>query len=456
MAENNQSGHLLSHGLMARYGAPNIFLSLVAFPLAVHLPTFYSKYHALDFALVGIIIALSRLTDVFTDPLIGMWSDKTRTRIGRRKPFILVGVPLYLAAIWLLFVPIEGLVGPAYLFICVAALYLAHTLTDLPYKAWGAELTPNYSERSRVTGWREGFGLGGLVLALVIPLAMVLVGFEDLPSWMLGMAIISVIGLPILFFVTLVTIKEPTPEALADAQQMKWLEGLKIVFRNPHFTKLLWASILLVTSGTMTATLGFPFITTVLGVPEADYPYYILAYYAGSTIAIPFWLRLSDKIGKHKAITIAVAWLSLWSLPIPFLLEAPIGWFILCMMMKGSTVGALALLPPSMAADVVDYDTVQSGEQRSGLYFSLWGMIYKASVAVGVVLATSITASVGFSPANEFHDDTTRFVVAFCYSLGPALIALIAVPTIWRFRITKQVQEDLRRDIEARKMAVST
>ncbi len=453
MAVSGGVGQSLSHGLMARYGAPNIFLSLVAFPLAVHLPTFYAKYHAMDFALVGAIIALSRLTDVFTDPLIGLWSDKARTRFGRRKPFIIVGVPLYLASIWLLFVPIEGMVSPAYLFLCVAALYLAHTLTDLPYKAWGAELTPNYSERSRVTGWREGFGLAGLVMALVIPLGMVWVGYDDLPSWMTGMAVFAVVGLPLLFGITLLTIKEPEPESLEDAPHIRWLEGIKIVFRNPHFTKLLFASILLVTGGTMTATLGFPFITTVLGVAEADYPYYILAYYAGSTVAIPIWLKLSDKVGKHKAITIAVAWLSLWSVPIPFLLEAPIGWFILCMMMKGSTVGALALLPPSMAADVVDYDTLQSGEQRSGLYFSLWGMIYKAAVAVGVVLATAITASVGFSPANESHSTETQFVVAFCYSLGPALVAMISIPMIWKFKITKQVQEDLRKDIEARKAA---
>ncbi len=442
----------LTNGLMARYGAPNIFLSLAAFPLAVHLPTFFSKYHGIAFGTVGTLIFLSRLTDVVTDPLIGTWSDKMRSRFGRRKPFILAGVPLFLIGIWFLFVPVDGMVTEGYVLFFIILLYFSYTLADLPYKAWGAELSHNYEERSRVTGWREGSGLAGLIMALAIPVVVDVLfpaaeGEAAMPRWMFAIAVVTVVGTPFLFFMTLKTVPEPAPDQLAQ-KRVSWGEGLRIVWQNKAFMKMLVGLIAIVIGGTMTATLGLPFVTNVLGLPETTYPFIILGYYAGATLCVPLWVKMSDRIGKHKAVVVALAWLSLWSAPIPFLPEGATTLFMVCMILKGTTVGALALLPPSMGADIIDHDTVQTGEQRSGLYFSLWGMVYKLSVAIGVLLATTIPASFGFNPALEHNSGEAMFAVALCYSLGPALIALLALPSIWTFPITREVQQGLRAQIE--------
>ncbi len=443
----------LTKGLMARYGAPNIFLSLAAFPLAVHLPTFFSKYYGIAFGTVGALIFLSRLTDVITDPLIGTWSDKARSRFGRRKPFILAGVPIFMISIWFLFVPIDGMVTEGYVLFFIILLYFSYTLADLPYKAWGAELSHNYEERSRVTGWREGFGLAGLIMALAIPVVVDVLfpaaeGEAAMPRWMFAIAVVTVIGTPFLFFLTLKTVPEPAPDQLAQ-KRVGWGQGLRIVWQNKAFMKMLVALVAIVIGGTMTATLGLPFVTNVLDLPEQTYPFIILGYYAGATACVPLWVKLSDRIGKHKAVALALVWLSLWSAPIPFLPEGATALFVTCMVLKGTTVGALALLPPSMGADIIDHDTLQTGEQRSGLYFSLWGMVYKLSVAIGVLAATTIPASFGFNPALDVNDDAAKWAVAFCYSLGPALIALLALPSIWTFPITRAVQQQLRDQIEA-------
>ena len=300
----------LTKGLMARYGAPNIFLSLAAFPLAVHLPTFFSKYYGIAFGTVGALIFLSRLTDVITDPLIGTWSDKARSRFGRRKPFILAGVPIFMISIWFLFVPIDGMVTEGYVLFFIILLYFSYTLADLPYKAWGAELSHNYEERSRVTGWREGFGLAGLIMALAIPVVVDVLfpaaeGEAAMPRWMFAIAVVTVIGTPFLFFLTLKTVPEPAPDQLAQ-KRVGWGQGLRIVWQNKAFMKMLVALVAIVIGGTMTATLGLPFVTNVLDLPEQSYPFIILGYYAGATAFVPLWVKLSDRIGKHKAVALAL------------------------------------------------------------------------------------------------------------------------------------------------------
>ena len=174
LAGDERSSSKLSKRVLASYGAPALPLALVGLPMAVYLPAVYADADGfgLTLGMVGLILTLSRLTDVVTDPVIGFVSDRLKTRWGRRKPFILVGTPIYAAGIWLLFVPpitfsevqFLGLTfnsGYPYLFLMVTLVYLGSTIKDLPYVAWGAELSQNYNERTLITSWREGFAVAG-------------------------------------------------------------------------------------------------------------------------------------------------------------------------------------------------------------------------------------------------------------------------------------------------------
>jgi len=129
----------------------------------------------LDLATVGLVLTLVRLTDVVVDPAIGRLSDRWRTRIGRRRPPILLALPVGLAGGAALFFPPAG-AGPVWLFCAYAALTLAWSLIALPWQAWGAELSDDYVERTRIVSWRESFTLVGIVLSAVIPAAFGLVG----------------------------------------------------------------------------------------------------------------------------------------------------------------------------------------------------------------------------------------------------------------------------------------
>jgi Na+/melibiose symporter-like transporter len=447
---------------MALYGLVNLPTSVVGLPIALYIPAFYSQNLGLSLAAVGALIALSRLTDVVTDPAIGIASDRFQTRFGRRKPWMVVGLPLKILSLWMLFVPestfahsLWHLVGGdavsnLYLFVWISLLYLGFTLVDLPYRAWGAELSTDYDERSRVTGWREAFGYGGTLMALVIPLVAA-VAF-DLPgagNALFAVAIVVVVLLPMLAAPALAWVPESPPRSKQSAR-VEWRRGLKIVWANGPYRRLVICLVFLVAAVSMTASLSFFFVASVMEETFERYAIFILAYYVSSSVAIPAWFAISRRLGKHRTVVVAIAWLSLWSAFIPLLGPGHYWLFFLIMMLKGSAVGALVFLPASMAADVVDLDMLRTGEQRTGLYFSLWGMVNKGAVAIGVFLATNGVVWFGFDPSTAANTAAAKLALACLYSVIPAALACVALPLLWKYPLTRERQQRMRAHIERR------
>lgn len=157
----------------------------LAFPLAaafvtlqVIVPTFYASATGLSLSAIGLILLLARLWDTFTDPVVGYLSDRSPARFGKRKLWVVISAPLVCLSVWMLFVPGDG-PGAYYLLFWTLAIYVAGTMSIVPMNAWGAELTSDYQQRSRVTGTRVAFGLAGTLAALLVP---VLVGAEATSS----------------------------------------------------------------------------------------------------------------------------------------------------------------------------------------------------------------------------------------------------------------------------------
>ena len=139
---------------MVLFGLPHLTHSMVLLPLVLFIPSYYLDDLALPLASVGTAIALSRLLDVITDPIMGLLGDHWLTRWGRRKPWLPVGTPFLILCTWMVFVP-SGKESVTYLFIWTSILFLSFDIFDLPYKAWSAELSTHYKERIRVAAWRE-------------------------------------------------------------------------------------------------------------------------------------------------------------------------------------------------------------------------------------------------------------------------------------------------------------
>lgn len=430
------------------YALPELTQAVVTLPMALFVPAFYADDLALPLAGVGAAIAASRLLDVISDPLIGILSDSVSTRWGRRKPWIALGTPFLMLSAWMIFVPPEA-VSLSYLFLWTSLLFLAFTLVDLPHKVWGAELSTDYLERNHVAAWREGFGAAGLILFLGMLLVMGLFGRTDTREQLVAIALIIVVSLPPLVSLALVKVPEYPPEYLSGKRYRGW-SALALVFRNRAFLRTMTTILLFGSAVMIQATLHKLVLTHVVGRPDIFAPL-ILVENLGSLSAIPFWLRMAARFGKHRAVTFAALWVGLWSLAFPLVGEGDTVLYAVLIILRGSSLTSIFLLSNSIAADVVDQDILASGWQRTGLFFAVWGMAVKAAIAIGVLLATALPAAFGFEPSAATHEAGAKLWLMVIYGWLPCLIMIIGAPLLWNFPIDRRRHKELREQIAVRR-----
>ena len=429
------------------YSAPSLVTSIAALPMALFVPAFYSGDLGVPLAAVGGAIAFSRLLDVVTDPLIGLLSDRLPLPLGRRKTWMALGVPLFLVAIWQIFVPGDS-ASATHLLVWSAALYLSFTMIDLPHKAWGAELSTEYDERSRITSWREAISTVGQVALLAVLVWMASRGIENAALQLQGIALAVVVALPVLMLCCLVLVAERPPERVGPAPQSV-LAGLRLVAQNPAFRKMVGCVLFFVSGVAIQGTLHRLVLADVM-LDEGRFPLMILLENLATLAVVPVWLRLSSRFGKPQALLFAALWLAIWSIPMAFLREGQALLLIGLVVIRGSSFAAILFLSNSIAADVIDVDTLESGEQRSGLFFAVWGMLIKLALAFGVVLGTALPSLAGYDPSAEIVPPAIQGRLMAIYGGVPALLMFVGALFLRDFPITRARHAEVRARIEAR------
>ncbi len=421
------------------YGALGLPLAALNLPLYVYLPAFYAADIGLGLTTVGLVLFCARLLDTLTDPIIGELGDRTQTRFGRRRPWMVAACPLLIVATLMLFIPGAG-PGAVYLFVWTSLAYLAWTMMILPFTALGAELSGDYHERSRITGAREGFVVIGIILAAALPIML------GLDADTQRREVLSVLGwsMAVLTPLLLVTLLVMTPEPKSHKQRpLAFREGLRIARQNRPFLRLIAAYILNGIANGLPATLFFLFVGDVLKVGEQAGPL-LLLYFVAGIIGIPIWLQISRAIGKHRAWAAAMLWASAMFVWAPFLGEGDLFLFTLICALSGLSLGADMALPASLQADVVDLDSETSGQQRTGLFFALWSMATKLSLALAIGIAFPVLDLIGFTAGGD-NTPSALLGLAMLYGLLPVAIKLAATALVWRFPIDAREQSERQR-----------
>lgn len=441
----------LARASIVRYSLPSLVTSVTALPMALFVPAFYADDLGVPLASVGAAIALSRLLDVVTDPLIGKLSDRLRLPVGRRKPWIVLGLPLFAFSLWKVFVP-DQTVTPAYLLGWSALLYLGFTMIDLPHRAWGAELSTDYDERSRITSWREGLSTAGQVLLLVVLVWLGTRGVEAAAEQLRSIALVVILALPVLTAVCVLTVPEGEPEGFAHEARSSW-EGLALVARNPAFLRMMGCVLFFVSGVAIQGSLHRLVLTDVMA-DESRFTLMILLENVATLAGVPLWLAVSVRIGKHRALLAAALWIAVWSLPLVALREGDTTAMVAIVVIRGSSFASILFLANSIAADVIDVDTLTSGEQRTGLYFAVWGMVTKLSLALGVLLGTTLPAALGYDPSAEVTTLPVQTGLMAVYGGVPAILMTVGALFLRRFPITRERHDEVRNALDARRAAV--
>jgi len=427
---------------LVAYGLLGFPLAALNLPLYVYLPPFYAQDLGLGLGAVGAVLFAARLLDVITDPLIGEASDRLPTRFGRRRPWLVAACPVLVVSSWMLFVP-GGAATLAGLFVWTCIAYLAWTAMILPYTALGAELSPDHHERSRITGTREGFVILGILFAAALPSVLGLDAEAATGRVLEALAVSMAVLVPLALLALLLRVPEPAPEPEAE---LHFVTGLKVAFANRAFLRLVGAYLLNGIANGLPATLFLLFVGHVIERPDLGGPL-LLAYFLAGVIAIPGWLWLSRRIGKHRAWSAAMLWASLAF--VPLLGPGDVLPFFLICVLSGLSLGADLALPASMQADVVDLDWARSGRRRTGLFFALWSMATKLSFALAVGIAFPVLDLIGFQ-AGGGSGKGALLGLAVLYGLLPVAIKLLATAVVWNFPLGEASHADTLRRIRRR------
>lgn len=438
---------------LTAYGLLGLPLAALGLPLVVYLPPFYAEMAALSTGLVGVLLFVARVFDVLTDPLIGWASDHTRSPIGRRRPWLLVGTPVLMAGGWFLFMPPEN-ASAIYLLGWSLVAYLGWTLIYLPYTTLGAELSADYDERSRITAFREGFFVLGTMVAIMLP-ALVSGGGSDAKGSAAGLSAIAlfiVVSLPLAVLLFMWRV----PEAKSQRSSgMNWREGARLVARNAPFRRLLIAYLLNGAANGLPAALFLFFVMDILGGDQTTGGIFLAIYFLAAVAGLPLWLKIGARWTKHRLWCASMLWASVVFMWAPFLGEGDlIAYGIICVL-SGVCLGVDQAIPASIQADVIDEDTAAGGGQRAGLYFGLWGMATKMAFALAVGIAYPVLELAGFDAKTD-NGPQALWTLALLYGGLPVLVKLGVVAWIWNFPLDRERHAELQRSISSNYQATTS
>lgn len=434
------------HALLA-YGVPGLPLAAFGLPLVVYLPPYYSELPAIGTAAVGGMLFLARVFDVITDPLVGWASDKTRSRFGRRRPWMVLGAPVLLLGAWFLFMPPAD-AGAGYLLLWSMVGYLGWTLVNLPYYTWGAEISADYDERSRITASREGFLVLGTLVAILLPAVIERAGSEQAAS-LAALFWFLLATLPIALLMSCVGVGEPRFTRRFGGD---WRQSFSLLARNAPFRRLLLANLLNGMANGLPATLFLFFVIHVIGAERWQAGVLLAVYFLSAVIGLPVWVWAGRNLSKHRVWCASMLWASAAFIWAPLLGEGDLWLFALLCVLSGVCLGVDQAYPASIQADVVDEDTAGGGDTRTGLYFGLWGMAIKLAFALAVGLSYPILEFAGFE-AGGGNDEAALLTLALLYGLLPVAIKLGVVAMMWDFPLDRVRHAELRRKIAAQTAA---
>ena len=438
----------LTKPVLISYGALAVPLAALGLPLTVYLPPFYEGPVGLSVGTVGIIFMLARFWDIFTDPIMGVLVDRYPSRWGKRKHWIVIGIPVLMIASWFIFVPSEDVKSPFYLVFWLFILYLSYTFVGLTQQAWGVDLTSKYDERSLVYGWREIGSIFGMMTVLAFPAILEILDY-DFRTMISGMGYFLLFAFPVTAIVSLLII--PDDKNSKGTTFPRYSDLRNILKNNKPLKRTLMAEILCSTASSISGSTYIYVARHVFDLGDISSRILFIYFFAG-LIAMPLWMKISYKIGKHNTLFVSALLCSLTLatyFPLSLFIDISDAFWtvIILTILFGIGYGAPFTLTRALMADIVDADELRSGEKRPALFFSVLTTLSKFGSAIAVGTVYLYLESIGFGSSN-FVSQEIKNSLLFAFSFFPMLLYFLAAMVCIGYELTPEKHKQIQIQLE--------
>ncbi|WP_411991427.1 glycoside-pentoside-hexuronide (GPH):cation symporter [Agarivorans sp. DSG3-1] len=440
------------------YGLGDTGCNFVWQTVMLFLAYYYTDVYGLSPIHMGTMFLLVRFIDAVTDPLMGSLVDRTRTKHGQFRPYILwMAVPFGVACMITFYTPDLGSTGKIiYAYCSYILLTLMYTAINVPYCAMANAMTNDPKQRVSLQSYRFGLSTaGGLVVALVALPLVDYIGQGDEQKGYLGAMIIMGIGAMLLFFYCFANTKEHHTTELSEAKKGSTFSDVKLLWKNTQWRVLFILNIVLLTGIVLKAASTMYYVNSVMGRPDLATMMMVagmLANIVGALASAPVLGRF-DKIKTYKVL-IGISGILSASM---FFIE-PTNIMLIFVVMIVLSVVQMSTTPLlwSMMSDVVDYEKSRSGRSLSGMVFSTNLFAIKAGIAVGGAMVGWILAGAGYVGGAELQSNQAITWINLLYTFIPGVffISLVFVMHFYRLdenklQLIKQQNEQAETKLQA-------
>ena len=407
-------------------------------------------------ALAGTAILVSKVYDSVTDPFEGLIADRTRTRMGRRRPYLLAGIPLILLSFVALFYPFS-MDNEMTRFACALATYLFYStvvsIVMLNYNALHAEITLDYNERSTLSSVRIFFSTIASIVAALVPLEIV-AAFPDVHTGyiVMGMAMGTFFALP--FIATIAAVKE-RPEFQKKPAPFSWRRAFIEPFKNRTFVYTLGMYLFAVVAMDVVASIVVYFVKYFL-LRSSEVTFVTGTLLVAQVVSLPLFVWISRRTSKSRSYIVGLA---IWTAAMlfSFLLSPAIAdyWIYVFASVVGLGTGGIMVMIYAIFPDIPDVDELGSGERREAIYSALVTFVRKFCSALGIFFVALIIGWAGYvAPLQQTIDGATKLieqpqsdafllVLRMIFVFLPIVLLVFALYFALRFPLTPELHRRL-------------
>ena len=399
---------------------------------------------------LGLVFLVAKSWGVLADPLVGMLSDRTRSRFGRRRSWILAGGAAFGLSTLLLFFPAARLT-PAYLGAVLFVFFLGWSMIQIPYFAWSGEVSADYHQRTRVATYQAVAGSIALLLVLTLPtISDQLYPHDGVRELRAMGGLILALLVPGLIL-TLRAFPEPRmpdhpPGPVAP------LRALRLILGNRLLMRVLASDFAVTFAQSIRGALFLFFVTSYMGLPAWSSGLFLLQFVFGIA-AGPIWMVIGRRLGKHRAAIAGELMQALINLGLLLVVPGQLPLLLTLTVAQGLAQGSGNLMLRAMVADVADVHRLETGEDRTALFFSVFSISFKLGIAAAMGIALPLVAWIGFDPHATHNSPEALRGVLLTFALGPAVAHVLSALCLGGFTLDATAHADVRRRLAERDAA---